>query len=334
MTDLLNKSSQLSYSGLQKEYDALTEEIQFLRHRNKTDDLTPRQEFRLRKQIEEAEAEREQIAQQLTELESTSSAVDKNLYRILLRLGYRQQIRLFRRLMETDSVAAFLIHGYPDYGQRWLLNRLVIQYVPKLLTGKIIKVNVGRKVRRNDVSALWREVAGRVGLRGKQASPAEIAKEVCRCLQTQNVLLVFHEIDTMPETSLGELLHEFWQPLVSEVQNSQCQLSSFKLLMFLVDYEGCVDDWEVPFVDKLNASWGPQMPIKAPMITEFSDDDLIDWIETEYDKLPTVLTTKVDNTVQKILENSDDGIPELALEAICHHCGYDWYEESEKWLKL
>ena len=336
MTDALNNNSQRSYSELQKEYDYLTEEIQFLCQSERTGNLLPSELFKLKKQIEEAEAKREQIGRQLKlkELENTSIASSEALYRTLLRLGYRRQIRLFRRLIEAESVAAFLIHGLPDYGQRWLLNRLVVQYVPYFLTGKVVLVNVSRKVRKNDVSALWREVAGRVGLRGKQYSPSEIAEKVYQWWQTQNVLLVFHEVETMPETSLSELIDNFWLPLVNKVREQQSQASKFKLLMFLIDYEGCVGGWEVPFAEKLNSNWEPQTPIRSPEINEFSDDDLIDWIETQYDKLPAVLTAQVDNTVQKILANSDNGIPELALEAICDRCGCDWYEESEKWLKL
>lgn len=325
-----------SYSDLEKEYDLLTEEIQFLRQSQRTDDLSPRERFRLKKQIKEAEKERETIQDQLQfkELENTSIAGSEELYHTLLRLGYRQQVRLFRRLIEAESAAAFLIHGYPDYGQRWLLNRLVVQYVPYLLTGKVIKVNVGRKVRRNDVSALWREVASRLGLKGKQYPLSELAQQVCQSLQTQNILLVFHEVETMLEDTLCELIQDFWLPLIEQVKEESCQPSPFKLLMFLIDYKGYVGKWAVPFVEKLNSQMNLQTPLKPPMITEFSQDDLMDWIETEYDKLPIVLTDRVDRTVQAILANSDNGVPELALESICDRCGCDWYEESEKWLKL
>jgi inactive STAND/TIR domain len=268
------------------------------------------------------------------ELEKTSASNGGDIYRTLLRLGYRSQVRLFRRLTETESVAAFLIHGLPDYGQRWLLNRLVVQYVPHFLNGKVVMVNVSRKVRRNDVSALWREVAGRVGLRGKIYTPSEIAEQVCQCLQTQNVLLVFHEVESMPETTLSELIDNFWLPLVSKVHEQPSPASKFKLLMFLIDYEGCVESWEVPFTEKLNSNWHPHSPVRPPIIAEFSNDDLTDWMETEYDNLPTVLTNQVDNMVQMILANSDNGVPELVLETICTGCGYDWYQESEKWMKL
>ncbi|MHC5854509.1 hypothetical protein [Nostoc sp.] len=334
MTDLLDRNLQRSYSELQKDYDLLTEEIQFLRNSERTDDLSPRERFRLKKQIEEAEAEREQIGQQLQELEKTSPSSAEYLYRSLLRLGYRPQVRLFRKLIEVESVASFLIHGLPDYGQRWLLNRLVVQYVPYLLTGKIVPINVSRKVRRNDVSALWRDVAGRVGLRGKQYTLSEIAEQVCQCLQTQNLLFVFHEVEMMPETTLSELINNFWLPLIIKVQEQSSQARKFKLLMFLIDYEGCVGSWKVPFAEKLNSNREPQTLFIPPIITEFSDNDLMDWMETEYDNLPPVLTAQVDNTVETILANSDNGIPERVLETICIRCGCDWYEESEKWLKL
>jgi len=334
MSDALNTNLQLSHTELQKNYDFLTEEIQFLRQSERTDDLSPRERFRLKKQIQEAEAEREQVGQQLKQLENISIGSSEELYQTLLRLGYRHQVRLFRKLMEANSTAAFLIYGLPDYGQRWLLNRLVVQYVPFLLTGKVISVNVARKVCRNDASALWRELSRRAGLRGKKSSPSEIAEKVCEWLENQNVLFAFHEVESMPEECLCELINSFWLPLVEKVQEQQSQPSKFKLLMFLIDYEGCVGSWKVPFTEKLNSNLLSKNPIKSPKITEFSNDDLMDWMETEYDKLPTILTTKVDDTVQAILTNSDNGIPERALEAICHHCGCDWYEELEKWLKL
>ncbi len=82
----------------------------------------------------------------------------------------------------------------------------------------------------------------------------------------------------MPETSLSELIDNFWLPLINKVQEQPCQASKFKLLMFLIDYEGCVGGWQVPFIEKLNSHWNHQTPLKSPMITKFSEDDLLDWI--------------------------------------------------------
>ena len=263
-------------------------------------------------------------------------ASEDDIYPTLLRLGYQKQSRLFRRLMQSESAAALLICGHPDYGQRWLLNRLVVQYVPHLLTGKKIVVDVGRRVRRNDLSALWRELASRVGLKGKPYSPADVAKQVSQCLQTQDVLLVFHEVESIPEDAFTELIDSFWKPLIEYVQaDSTTHDGKYKLLLFLVDYDGCVGSGTFPFVQKLGAQWTPTKPIKSPTLSKFSSDDLMNWMDREYDKLPPVLAeSNVDDSVAEILESSEEGVPEWALEAICDRCGHDWYDSLKKWLKL
>ena len=52
----------------------------------------------------------------------------EQLYRKLAKLGYQQQVKLFRRLVNKQNLAALLIYGPPDYGQRWLLNVLLTHY--------------------------------------------------------------------------------------------------------------------------------------------------------------------------------------------------------------
>ncbi|MEL7072190.1 MAG: hypothetical protein AAGN15_26625 [Cyanobacteria bacterium J06581_3] len=257
-----------------------------------------------------------------------------DIYQTLMRLGYQKQSRLFRRVIEADSIAALLICGAPNYGQRWLLNRLVLQYVPHLITGKVIKVNVGRRVRRNDLSALWREVAGRVGLRGKSYTPSDIISEVAHCLETQDVILIFNEIDAIAEAALSEIVEEFWLPLTKSLKAAN-RPGEFKLLLFLVDYDGCVGGWKFPFADKITSKWTADMLVRSPMLTKFSEDDLMSWMEDEYQNLPDLLTASgIDDVVESVLADSEEGVPEHALEIICDRCDCDWYEESEKWLKL
>ncbi|MCG8362368.1 MAG: toll/interleukin-1 receptor domain-containing protein [Pseudanabaenales cyanobacterium] len=264
----------------------------------------------------------------------TKQQTSLKLYSALLKLGYRQQARLFRRAIESESVAAFLIHGLPEYGQRWLLNRLVVQYLPHSLNSKVVKVDLSRRVRRSDVSALWRELGGRVHLRGKQLSPPEIADRVYRWWLTQDVIFVFHDANIMPEAALHELINQFWLPLASKVKAASSQESDRKLLMFLVDYEGRAEKWNILFVEKLDVSWDPQKPIKPPRIQEFTDGELMAWLEDQYHDLPAELTYGIDDRVEEILANSEGGIPELAFREICDRCGVDWFEELETWQKL
>ncbi|NET16759.1 MAG: hypothetical protein F6K08_30065, partial [Okeania sp. SIO1H6] len=57
----------------QQEYDYLTEQIKFLNQSEKTEDLTPKQHFRLQQQISEAEQKRDEIAQSVDQLEKRLS---------------------------------------------------------------------------------------------------------------------------------------------------------------------------------------------------------------------------------------------------------------------
>lgn len=255
------------------------------------------------------------------------------LYGALLKLGYEQQAELFLRAINTQTVAAFLIHGLPEYGQRWLLNRLVVEYVPLHTVSKVVTIDLGRTARRQDVDACWRELGRRLNLWGQDLTPEAIAEGVYRWWLTQDVIFVFHDVNLMPEASLHNLIEAFWLPLTQSVQGAARGESDRKLLMFLVDYEGRAEQWQLPWVEKLDASWDPRKPIKPPRLQEFTETELMHWITLQYRDLPPVLTQGIDEKVKEILQMSEQGIPELALQAICQRCGCDWFEELEKWLK-
>ena len=87
-------------------------------------------------------------------------------------------------------------------------------------------------------------------------------------------------------------------------------------------------------MEKLDASWDPQKPIKPPRIQEFTDSELMVWLEDQFHDLPDELTYGIDDRVEEILTNSEGGIPELAFREICDLCGVDWFEELETWQKL
>jgi hypothetical protein len=321
------------HDELEKLLNLLDEKILFLRREKivATDAATI---FGLNKKIEEAEAERSEIAEQMENL-NTVAGSDK-LYNALLKLGYKEQVLSFKKFIKGLSIGAFLIHGSLDYGQGWLLNRLVTQHVRHGTMGKKVVIQLDRIARRRDIGALWRELGGRVGLRGEH-TPSDIVQRVFQWWKTQNVILVFHDVDCMPESYLQELVEEFWLPLASQARASPSP-TKYQLLMFLVDYEGCVGCQDTMFVEQIEPTWEPKIPIKLPSITPFEDRVLIDWIETvqmEFDTLPLVeIINEIEDLAKEILQKSNNGIPELAISEICYMCGSNWYEEKERWLKL
>ncbi|NET61081.1 MAG: hypothetical protein F6K47_34635 [Symploca sp. SIO2E6] len=136
------------------------------------------------------------------------------------------------------------------------------------------------------MSALWWELGVRFNLCSKDISPAEIAEQVYRCWQTQNVLFVFHNVDCMPQAYLQELIQNFWQLLTKKAKNYGT--SNFQLLMFLVDYEGKVGNLDALFSDKINPT--KPAPVKPPKINQFTEDLLWNWMVKEFHELPIKLT--------------------------------------------
>lgn len=248
------------------------------------------------------------------------------LYNALLTLNYKEQVRLFRRFVEEKHrIGTFLIHGEPEYGQGWLLHRLLRQF-PQYLTVKVFPFSFQRMGRGRSLDALWRELGSWAGLTNC-GSPQMILEQIHRLWLTQSVILVLRNLNVVDEEYINKLIQDFWLPLVKRAICAPSQSSSYHLLMFFIDNDNCVDKWNIPFARQLDLTWEPHVPIKLEKLTPFPANELYSWIEHELDSLPTKLS------VPEILEESDGGIPELVLERICSLCGCDWYERAKVWTK-
>jgi len=320
--------------ALQAQHSVLIEKLSALR-RDCAFSADTSTKFQLKKQVEQIEAELEALEQQL---ERTSA--DGRLYQALLKLGYRKQVQMFRKFVENHPIAAFLIYGGADYGQKWLLNRLVVQHTRDSITGKVITVSLARVAQQNDVAALWRQLGKQADISRGQSEVPAIIERVYQWWRTQNVLLIFYDVDFLPEAFLEEFLRDFWTPLTAQTAREasawkrESSDTAYKLLMFLVDQEGCVGDWSVPFAETLDSSWQPKMPVKLPVLSEFTENELASWLDFSADDLPLKLVEQMDELVQDILENSDNGTPEPTFEEICQRVGLSWVEAEKRWMKL
>jgi hypothetical protein len=307
---------------LQAQYEVLSEKIKQLRVEFAAVSGGSRR-FELEKDIERAESERMRTGKQIEDLEG------EKIYEALLRLDYKDQVRLFREFIRTHQIGAFLIHGASEYGQRWLLKRLLQSL---RINSKPIDISFSRKGHSYNITALWRELAGRLGLMAGNSKIDQIVESLGECWRSRDVVLIFNEVNYISEAMLNDLICEFWGRL-AEMAYRLTPPSNFKLFVFLVDYDGCVSLRNHTLVDHLPSPGKPHCAIKLPAIEIFSAEILTDWIQHVDEELPD-LFDNLDGNVQSILENSDNGIPERAFVQICHLCGYDWYQGEDRWLKI
>jgi hypothetical protein len=253
-----------------------------------------------------------------------SATVESKLYNALLCLDYIRQESLFKAFVETNQIGACLIHGKPDYGQRWLLDHRLLTEIPHNNTASLIKdIYFEERGQKVSLENLWRSIKRTLRLKC-QASPDELAKAVYNLWQNQTVVLIFNDAHKIEEAYLEKLLKEFWQPLV-DLANSQPPISrNHRLLVFLIDFGGTAENWSIHFADTLDTNWKPHIPLKLPSIQPLGAMELEYWLDKAFNYLPHKLTTCFETTVQSILENSENGLHELAMEHICDLCDQDW----------
>lgn len=313
---------------LQQQYDVLSEKIKRLRSDSVIQAGTL-VAFQLNKEIEREETERHRLAKQIDNLES------ERVHNALLQLNYFQQAQLFRKFIAAKQpIGSFLVHGSSrEHGQIWLLKRLLRAIPETNVTTPLIEFSLDSRIFKNDVGALWKKLANEIGV-AKNSSHEEIAKQVVNQLKNQHLILVIHEVDYMGEAYLDELVRDFWLRLVDWAKPPTSLNSEFFLLMFLVDYSGDVSTWNTGFALEVDSRWKPSTPIKLPIIDCLSEAVLANWIENVIDSLPLDLTTEINCMVQAILENSENGIPELVFEQIFQKCGCNWQQGRNKCLSL
>ena len=249
---------------------------------------------------------------------------DEKLFDLLLRLDFADQVRIARKVIELHRVAAFLVHGEPECGQRLLLTRLV-RLNPGWPNAQRVTIDVGSSGIGKRSRSLWRQVAYKMGL-PPTSSPNEIAQAVCESMKLNDVIIILQSVDYMLPELLTEWMDEFWVPLANIVRDQLGDAQTgTRLLLYLVDYVGGVCDWNVPLDRSYEPSTYSGIPIQLPAVGRFSPMILQSWLD-EADMIPYGLNTEV------ILNTSDNGRPELVYEKVCVHCGVNWEGDLAQWL--
>jgi len=287
----------------------------------------------LRDHYEQGDAMREDLEDLLSQVQAAMSRSvsppaapmhNQKLFDLLLILDFGEQVRLAKQVIQSQPVAAFLVHGEPECGQRLLATRLA-RLSPGWQTAQLLTIDAGSNGTGKSSRSLWRQVACKLGTPTTTA-PTEIAEKVCAWLQTQDVIFIFQTVDYMPPLLLLEWMRDFWQSLAARARaHISTVQSKTHLLLFMVDYTGCVCDWNIPLDRQFDPNAYIGMPLHLPPATRFTPDVISFWLDLA-DVLPTGLST------QALTESCDNGKPQLVYDRICTHCGVSWEGDLARWL--
>ena len=180
------KRLESKYEDLEEEYEEVRKKLKWFK-KERTTKSDSEAKYELYQRVEEYQAKLEEIEEELEELEekiNQSKQIGKSnlekpqtldlLYKSLLKLGYWKQHNCFEEIAIKYSHGVFLLQGSSkDDGQKWLLKRLAL-ISPKILQGKKIIIDLNRTSSRTDITGIWNEFAGRVGL-PEESLPSKIA---------------------------------------------------------------------------------------------------------------------------------------------------------------
>ncbi len=286
------------------------------------------QKFQIQQELADANQELGKLDQQLADIDAN------RMYHALLEMDYFDQFVSFDMYMNAQRIAAFLIHGPKDYGQDWLLRRLLNSILGDEC--ERIDVDLGSALAPKNVSELWDDLSNRVYPTPLFPPPSsnQIAQETAKWLETKTVLLILRQIDAWEPTEAQQLVVHFWQALAKAAQDT-LKPGATHLLMFLVDYRDLAHTWGLPFVDAPAPQVEPGIPIRLQEIKPFTPNVVEPWIDNHmvhYKDLLQPLWADKKQIVQAIVDASQGGAPDQVAKMICIHCKH--FYKKERWLTL
>lgn len=254
----------------------------------------------------------------------------------LLELNYTQQPREFKRCAVLSSQAmptAFLVHGRMTYdGGRWLVSRLLRDLPDR--NPRVWELNAkGAHMSVDKASnGILRSLTAKLGL-VTSADYGQIKAKLLEKIQKESGTLVVQisGVDLFllsPSLPLFEDFRtKFWEPLVAAAHSPavKCRL----ILFFIAESE--MDTCQhFDAYNQANPTW---KPTRLQRVDAFDEALLQDWLDRRdatLNQLPLQKPLKLidpmerDAAIKEILQNTDNGLPEMVLQYLSRLCGCEF----------
>jgi hypothetical protein len=257
------------------------------------------------------------------------------IFNSIIEIGFKDQeyniIKAIRFQEKRRRKAAFLVNGYDNrYGQEILIERL-FRKLPEFINGRKIKKKLDGGC---EISHFWKQIApeffGSEHLpQMTQDMQEQIIDKIRECLQSQNLIFIFYIPEYLLAGFLTDLIQHFWQPIVDRVNHQDTYLT-----MFLVEHnhkelgaKGLGACLASDFEDEPSY---PSYPLYLSQLSKFSSKHLNEWLDNgvKDEKIRQKLLAGMQqrNFVDKLLKETEWGIPELVCKKICRYLDVSWEE--------
>lgn len=244
---------------------------------------------------------------------------------VLRELNYSTQEYDFKEY-DLEATGAFLIRADEDYIQKWLVNRLFMKVTgiqrenlsererPKTLT-----MNVTRRMR--DLDMFWSSLSKKLEPSG-QLSSSEIISLLCESAQTQPFFLVLYGISNLGPV-FGQLMEEFWHPLVDQVSQSPRALNGY-FVLFLTDKESSsiLEHCSTSAVSSI-----PNQVLALEPLREIGKPDMTKWLRKGQvrDLLRSCSGDNFERYQEQLVQYNgrETESPQETLDYICDYFGFN-----------
>ncbi|MGB3491103.1 MAG: hypothetical protein WBA57_00130 [Elainellaceae cyanobacterium] len=259
---------------------------------------------------------------------SSEIPIRKQVQEALAKINYRNQVKTYSDFVYEcpHCVGAFFVGGKAYSGQRWLVNRVIREFLPDI--GSANKIIISPRSGEICLEDVWRQLGDRL-LRNPHIEDAELLVEaLCQLWEDDHVALVLRDVDRLTPQEVQKFLETLWTPLVDRLFPS-ASTSPYSFLIFLVDNYREVDTYGVEIDSCINHET-PTSPVALPIIQPFKPTELRPWID-KHRGLPRLLPQpkQLNQVAERIWREGLEGIPELTMKAICDRIDSDrnlWFE--------
>ena len=219
----------------------------------------------------------------------------------LLRLGFEEQVAVFNRAIESSDRVAGLISGPPQFGQRWLADRLATSIGAEVLyfTFHVGDESIDEVFARSSTSGGDDPLGFWIDWIGSES-------------QERNLAVIVDRADAATSRAVHEVVTRFWSEIIH--RRGEPRRRGPRLVLLVLDHQGRA---------RLPEPLLPALRHVRPSV-------LLAWLREVAPAVPAEVVASPRATVRRIMAKTE-GVPERVLREVADLWDVGWEDLETPW---